>query len=210
MSAALRTRIEELEEEIRQLKAAFAPKVGFPHAWRLDDRESTILSALFHAKGSYVTPEALLLLIVRYDDDADEGTTRKWVGRIRRKVEPHGDNDRHAAPAGIHPRRFWPRRRRRGARAGAGCSGWGGRGASGKASARLVRGRRRRGAGRVCPPGNACGRPVRADRGGVQVALARLDLAARPGPRDDQRPGRRRSGPRTRTSSFGKLTRPAS
>lgn len=90
MTAALRIRIEELEEEIRQLKAAFAPKVGFPLSWKLEDREGAILSALFHCGGSYVTPEALLLLLVRYDDDADERTTRTWVGRIRRKVEPFG------------------------------------------------------------------------------------------------------------------------
>lgn len=90
MTAALRTRIEELEEEIRQLKAAFAPKVGFPLSWKLDERETAILSALFHTKGSYITSEALLLLLVRYDDDADEGTIRTWVGRLRRKVEPLG------------------------------------------------------------------------------------------------------------------------
>lgn len=90
MTAALRIRIEELEEEIRQLKAAFAPKVGFPLSWKLEDREGAVLSALFHCKGSYVTPEALLLLLVRYDDDADERTTRTWVGRIRRKVESFG------------------------------------------------------------------------------------------------------------------------
>jgi hypothetical protein len=90
MTAALRIRIEELEEEIRQLKAAFAPKVAFPLSWKLDERESAILSALFHAKGSYITHEALLLLLVRYDDDADEYTTRTWIGRLRRKVEPRG------------------------------------------------------------------------------------------------------------------------
>ncbi|MCJ2020563.1 winged helix-turn-helix domain-containing protein [Methylobacterium sp. E-065] len=90
MTAALRIRIEELEEEIRQLKAAFSPKVGFPASWRLDAPESAILSALFHTKGSYVTPEALLLLLVRPDDDADESTTRAWLGRLRRKVEPRG------------------------------------------------------------------------------------------------------------------------
>lgn len=90
MTAVLRTRIDELEEEIRQLKAAFAPKVGFPLSWKLDERESAILSALFHTKGSYITSEALLLLLVRYDDDADEGTIRTWVGRLRRKLEPLG------------------------------------------------------------------------------------------------------------------------
>ena len=90
MTAALRVRIEELEEEIRQLKAAFAPKVGFPLSWRLDERESAILSALFHTKGSYVTPDALLLLLVRYEDDADERTTRTWIGRLRHKLKPRG------------------------------------------------------------------------------------------------------------------------
>lgn len=90
MTAALRNRIEELEEEIRQLKAAFAPKVGFPLSWKLDEREGAILSALFHAKGSYITSEALLLLLVRYDDDADESTISVWIGRLRRKVEPLG------------------------------------------------------------------------------------------------------------------------
>ncbi|MCJ2051673.1 helix-turn-helix domain-containing protein [Methylobacterium sp. J-070] len=90
MTAALRTRIEELEEEIRQLKAAFAPKVGFPFSWKLDARESAILSALFHGKGSYISNEAILLLIAGFDEDVGDSDVRAWMGRLRRKVQPLG------------------------------------------------------------------------------------------------------------------------
>ncbi len=90
MTAALRTRIDELEEEIRQLKAAFAPKVGFPLSWRLDERESAILSALFHCKGSFVTNEAILLLIAGFDEDVGDADVRAWLGRLRRKVDARG------------------------------------------------------------------------------------------------------------------------
>ncbi|MGX9980323.1 winged helix-turn-helix domain-containing protein [Methylobacterium fujisawaense] len=90
MTAALRIRIEELEEEIRQLKAAFAPKVGFPLSWKLDDRESAILSALFHCKGSFVTNEAILLQIAGFDEDVGDADVRNWVGRLRRKVDTRG------------------------------------------------------------------------------------------------------------------------
>ena len=90
MTAALRARIEELEEQIRQLKEAFAPKVGFPLSWKLDERDSTVLSALFHTKGSYVTPEALLRCISGFDDDAGERTVQTWVGRVRAKLQPLG------------------------------------------------------------------------------------------------------------------------
>ena len=90
MTAALRARIEELEEQVRQLKEAFAPKVGFPLSWKLDERDSTVLSALFHTKGSYVTPEALLRCISGFDDDAGERTVQTWVGRVRAKLQPLG------------------------------------------------------------------------------------------------------------------------
>lgn len=90
MSAALRTRIDELEEEVRQLKDAFAPKVGFPKAWKLDPRESTILSALYANRGSYVTGEALLLRIAGFDTDQDDSDVRLWVGKLRKKVQPLG------------------------------------------------------------------------------------------------------------------------
>lgn len=90
MTAQLRDRIEELEEEIRQLKAAFAPKVGFPLSWKLDERESAILSALFHTRRSYVTNEALLLCIAGFAEDVGDADVRAWLGRLRRKVEPRG------------------------------------------------------------------------------------------------------------------------
>ena len=90
MTAALRDRISELEEEVRQLKAAFAPKVGFPLSWRLDEREAAILSALFHMRGSYVTNEAVLLCIAGFDEDVGDSDVRAWIGRLRRKVEPRG------------------------------------------------------------------------------------------------------------------------
>ncbi|MEN3208598.1 winged helix-turn-helix domain-containing protein [Methylorubrum populi] len=90
MTTQLRVRIEELEEEIRQLKAAFAPKVAFPLSWKLDERESAILSALFHIRGSFVTIEALLLCIAGFDEDVGDSDVRNWLGRLRRKVEPRG------------------------------------------------------------------------------------------------------------------------
>lgn len=86
----LRERIADLEEQIIQLREAFSPKVGFPLAWGLDARDTAILSALFHNRGSYVTPEALLLLIEGFDEDQGISHVRVWVGRLRTKVVKHG------------------------------------------------------------------------------------------------------------------------
>lgn len=83
-------RIEELEEQVRQLKDAFAPKVSFPLGWDLDEQNAAVLSALFHTTGSYVTAEALRLLLVGFDDDASVRFAELAVSRLRRKLEPHG------------------------------------------------------------------------------------------------------------------------
>jgi transposase-like protein len=88
--AKLRERLTHVQEENRQLKDAFAPKVGFPKAWRLDPRESAILSALHANRGSYVTGEALLLCIAGFDEDQDDASVRLWLGKLRKKVQPLG------------------------------------------------------------------------------------------------------------------------
>ncbi|MEE7460628.1 hypothetical protein MFUR16E_04435 [Methylobacterium fujisawaense] len=82
-------RIEELEEQVRQLKDAFAPKVSFPLGWELDEQNIAVLSALFHTKGSYVTAEALRFLLVGFDDNASTKFVEHAVSRLRRKLEPH-------------------------------------------------------------------------------------------------------------------------
>lgn len=87
---SLREQVADLEEQIIQLREAFSPKVGFPLAWGLDARDTAILSALFHNRGSYVTPEALLLLIEGFDEDQGISQVRVWVGRLRTKVVKHG------------------------------------------------------------------------------------------------------------------------
>lgn len=82
-------RIAELEEQVRQLKDAFAPKVSFPLGWDLDEQNTAVLSALFHTKGSYVTAEAIRLLLIGFDDDATPRLAEQAVSRLRRKLEPH-------------------------------------------------------------------------------------------------------------------------
>lgn len=90
MSAGLHARIDELEEEVRQLKEAFAPKIAFPLSWQLEQRESVILSALHRTSGSYITPEALLLRIAGFAEDQDESHVVVWVGRLRKKLARQG------------------------------------------------------------------------------------------------------------------------
>lgn len=90
MSRALQDRIEELEEEVRQLREAFAPRIAFPEAWKLKPRDSGILSAIYAARGSWITPEAILLWCEGPATLAIDIHVRKWIAILRDKVEPHG------------------------------------------------------------------------------------------------------------------------
>lgn len=87
---AQRERIAGLEEQIRQLNDAFAPKIGFPAAWGLRPKQAMILSALYSTRGSYITGEALKLRVYGFDVDHDENTVRVTVFGLRKKLEPFG------------------------------------------------------------------------------------------------------------------------
>ncbi|WP_375454808.1 hypothetical protein [uncultured Methylobacterium sp.] len=90
MTAALRDRISELEETIRQMRAAFAPRMAFPAAWKLKPRDAGILAALYAARGSHVSSEAMILWVEGAASLSIDVDARCWVGALRTKLQPLG------------------------------------------------------------------------------------------------------------------------
>lgn len=83
-------RIANLEEIVRQQRAAFAPKLAFPSAWKLTARESAILSALYVGRGTHVMAEALILWVEGVESLAIDVVARGWVAQLRARVETLG------------------------------------------------------------------------------------------------------------------------
>lgn len=83
-------RIDELEEEVRQLRNLLAPVRVFPSAWKLTRQESAFLSALMQRA---VNARALLAEAMRPSSSSDcrfEGIPEKQVDviacRVRKKL----------------------------------------------------------------------------------------------------------------------------
>jgi len=84
-----RERIEELEEEVRQLRALLDERLShqWPREWRLTMLESRFLSAVVKAPGSYASKEYLFNAIYGHRDDAPSHKVfDQVVCQIRRKL----------------------------------------------------------------------------------------------------------------------------
>ncbi len=85
---SLRGRIEELEEENRQLKDLLSPPVSFPIAWRLSPQECRLLSALFtHERLSHDVARAALQ---SRSDTPCQSLVSANICHLRRKLKPMG------------------------------------------------------------------------------------------------------------------------
>lgn len=83
-------RIGELEEQVRQLKAALGGELKWPPAWRLTRNETRVLGVL--VARSMVRVEAVLTLLNsgRREAPLDDSNVRQTVYHLRRKVAVHG------------------------------------------------------------------------------------------------------------------------
>lgn len=90
MTAALRDRVAELEEVVRQMRAAFAPDIAFPADWKLKFKDRAILSSLYVSRGGHVSAEALLLWVEGAETVSIDVNVRQWIAVLRAKVEPFG------------------------------------------------------------------------------------------------------------------------
>jgi len=87
--AALRDRIAELEERIRQLEKAFAPEISVPDEWCLTALEGKLFR-LF-AQNRLVTIESFLLLYYGFRDEPPAtNMMRVLVSNLRHKLGPFG------------------------------------------------------------------------------------------------------------------------
>lgn len=87
---ALRDRIEELEEALRQAKAIAAPAALVPRAWQLTRHQSLLLAALIAAKGDYVSVDRLHIILTDGERDTDPIGVRVQMSNLRRKLADHG------------------------------------------------------------------------------------------------------------------------
>lgn len=106
----LRDRIEELEEQIIQLKELLAPRgVTWPHEWRLNKGETALLSSLYSAPSGYRSREALLMAIALYPDRLPSDTLvgvrvcylKQKVPHLRKEIKTVWARGYELTPAGI-------------------------------------------------------------------------------------------------------------
>lgn len=84
-------RIEELEEEVRQLRDLLAPSLGFPRDFRLTPIEEKILSAIYARAPAVVAHERIRAAVYPDPDTAPEtNVIDVRVSSIRRKLKPYG------------------------------------------------------------------------------------------------------------------------
>ena len=87
----LRDRIEELEEEVRQLRDLLAPSLGFPRDFRLTPIEEKILSAIYARAPAVVAHECIRAAVYPDPDAAPEtNVIDVRVSSIRKKLRPYG------------------------------------------------------------------------------------------------------------------------
>ena len=84
-------RIAELEEEIRQLRDACAPKLRFPLSWNLNKGEATVLACLYTGPNGFQSMEVLSRCqdLGHYSLET-LNTTSSRICNLRRKLRPFG------------------------------------------------------------------------------------------------------------------------
>lgn len=86
----LRDRIEELEEEVRQLKAD-AKAISFPYEWRLTAAQARLLRRMYELPGAFITlPQAYDALRLWADGDSERNLVRSQICKMRPKLAPFG------------------------------------------------------------------------------------------------------------------------
>ena len=86
-----RERIEELQEEVRQLRALLEERLShsWPAEWRLTGLQRRFLSAVASAPGAHATKEYLFNALYHGREDCpDHKVFDQVVSQIRRKLPP--------------------------------------------------------------------------------------------------------------------------
>lgn len=94
---ALRARIDELEERLRQSEALLRPVFGWPETWRLTPQQTRLLAALYKDPGIQTYERLAHVVSIRPEsEDQDPNTVKVQLSYLRKKL-----------PAGIVIKTHW-------------------------------------------------------------------------------------------------------
>lgn len=86
---ALRDRIDELEEEVRQYRDLLKPVETLPFDWQLEPSQIRLVLALAHAPGGYMSHEQLFRVVSVYAGETNpKSLVGQQVHRARRRLAP--------------------------------------------------------------------------------------------------------------------------
>jgi DNA-binding response OmpR family regulator len=88
--AALADRVDELQEENRQLRALLNPPATLPTHWRLTPLECRVVAAIARGRGRTVSTEQLLGTVYGAGHERDRSSLHVAIVKIRRKRDLHG------------------------------------------------------------------------------------------------------------------------
>jgi DNA-binding response OmpR family regulator len=90
-ACGLRDRLDELEEENRQLKEMLAPSgIVFPADWRLTEAERRVLAGFLRGPDGYLSHRAIVSVYVKFRDRGDTHYTSVIICKMHHKLKPHG------------------------------------------------------------------------------------------------------------------------
>ena len=88
---ALRERVDELEEQVRQLREQLVPPLAFPAEWRLTANESSVLAFLYARSPHPMSKERVLAAVWGHCDDCPgEKIVDVVLSKTRAKLRPAG------------------------------------------------------------------------------------------------------------------------
>jgi DNA-binding response OmpR family regulator len=88
---AMRERVDELEEEVRQLREQLVPPLAFPAEWRLTANESSVLAFLYARSPYAMSKERVLAAVWGHCDDCpDDKIVDVVLGKTRAKLRAAG------------------------------------------------------------------------------------------------------------------------
>lgn len=88
--AQLRARIEELEEEVRQLRQQLVPVIALPKAWGLTTFEARLLLAIRSASPNLVTRNRAMVALYGVNDAPEYNVVDTLLSRMRQRLAAIG------------------------------------------------------------------------------------------------------------------------
>lgn len=88
---ALRDRVDELQEEVRQLREQLVPPLAFPAEWRLTKSESGVLAFLYARSPHAMSKERVLAAVWgEHEECPGEKIVDVVLSKLRPKLKPAG------------------------------------------------------------------------------------------------------------------------